>query len=247
MLAGYVISKLRLFNFGITKHIVLAGGVLLAALLLFSQGGRSNDTLEEFYENKYSTQKDFKYSEERHVWEQCLETVSDWQSTEWLPVALERRLKALAGQRCLMFTLLGSQDHPATLSSIIERDFMPRSGVEMLKYFPRAMAIGTLSPMPAAWFQRPGGRVSIFYTVIPVEAALVYVGIIGLVLFVMKSRAYSLMAPVLLAIYTMTVYGMATPFIGGLYRYRYPFWAIILCFGVAAIWSLMEKKREAAR
>ena len=246
MFAGFVVAKVRYPNFRLKLHIALAGCAVLAAILLSSQGGRANDTIDHFMYNAQRVALSDHNAQRLALSDQCLSAVSDWQNTQWLPGALERRLKAIAGQRCLMFTLLGNQDHPATLASIIERDFMPRSGVEMVEYLPRAAIIGVLSPVPATWFQRPGGRLSTFYTVIPFEAALVYFGIVGFVVFVIRDRTYSITVPLALAVYAMTVYGMATPFIGALYRYRYPFWEILLCFGVAAIWSVMRNRTEAS-
>jgi hypothetical protein len=38
----------------------------------------------------------------------------------------------------------------------------------------------------------------------------------------------------------MTVYGAATPFIGALYRYRYPLWMLLICMGIAALLTLAK-------
>lgn len=247
MIAIYVITEWRADSKR-AQHVALAACAVLIALLAFSQGGKSSHTLTLFYDNKYCSSQGFECDgQQGNVWNQCLDAVSDWQNSEWLPDILERRLRALAGQRCLMFGLLGDQGHPATLASVIERDFMPRNSMEMLAYVPRAMAIGVLSPFPATWFQRPDGRFSTFYSFIPFEAVFVYAGIVGLVVFVIKRQAYGLAVPVSLAICVMTVYGMATPFIGAVYRYRYPFWELLLCFGIAAIWSLMRSRTGTAR
>lgn len=43
----------------------------------------------------------------------------------------------------------------------------------------------------------------------------------------------------------MTIYGMAIPFLGALYRYRYPWWMIMLCLGFATWLALAEDWKRA--
>jgi hypothetical protein len=41
----------------------------------------------------------------------------------------------------------------------------------------------------------------------------------------------------------MVIYGMANPFFGALYRYRYPWWMIFICLGTAALIELSRDRK----
>ena len=159
-----------------------------------------------------------------------------------LPNFLEKRLRAMAGQRCLMFLILNTQDNPTTLSSIVDTDELPSGSLDALHYFPRAAQLGIFSPFPSSWMYVFDVRPSFFYTIVPLETIVLYVGLVGLLCWLLKTGSWTILTPVFISLTAMTIFGYAIPFIGSLYRYRYPFWMLMICIGVAATYEVVRSK-----
>lgn len=225
-------------------RLVFHSFLVLGALVLAQRGAASDQTFEHLSD-------DFKLSNSRGLSSQevsnmCLEgvDVDHWKYSQWLPQGIDRKLKALAVQRCLTFQLLSNQHNPVTLRSVVDTNVLPSGSSEMIAYIPRAAALGVLSPWPSQW---PSGTFlsSYFFTIVPLEMLLYYVGLLALVRWSVLNQAWFLIPLVLVAATVMLAYGMSTPFIGALYRYRYPFWSVLFSFGVAAIVDLFCNKSRA--
>jgi putative peptidoglycan lipid II flippase len=166
-----------------------------------------------------------------------------WQKSALLPEFANRKLKAFAGQRCNLLLLLDQQDNPTTLDSFVDADFHPGSAADMLAYLPRAFLLGVFSPWPDKWLYTINERASVFYAITPLETLLAYAGLAGLVFWLWRGGSPGVLVPLLLAMAIMTLYALATPFIGALYRYRYPWWMLLICLGLAALYSLWTSMR----
>lgn len=213
------------------------GIFVLACLGLLGKGAASDATLDLF--------KDFQSDvQSESVSAKCLSTIDKryWRNEQFIPDFVEGKLKAMMGQRCLMFTLLETQENVTTLKSFIDADTFPRGSAEALGYVPRAALLGIISPWPDRWGYVFNNGPSMFYTVVPVEAALLYAGLSSLLFWIARNKAWSLLIPIGLCMAVMTAYGMATPFIGALYRYRYPWWMLLICMGVAATLVALGRK-----
>lgn len=208
---------------------------ILVAMALASTGAASDKSLQMF-DNFSSASR----TSESGVARDCYLAVDIdyWRDAAQLPGFVNRKLKALAGLRCNLFTILETQNNPTMLNSFVDQDRLPGGSLEMLAYAPRAAALGLFAPWPDRWFYTFTHGPSVFYSIAPIEALLVYLGLAGIVVWLARGGSYSILIPVALALPVIAVYGLATPFIGALYRYRYPWWMLLLGLGLAAMVDL---------
>jgi hypothetical protein len=205
--------------------------VVLLVLGSMSSGAASDRTLDDLRQFRVSTDR-----EGMPTASACLKRIdtNSWQQAIGLPSLVDDALRVMAGQRCLVLSILDTETHPTTLSAFVDGDIFLASGSDVLKYLPRSMQIGVLAPWPNYWWLSIQYD-SPFYLVSSLEAAVLYIGLLALIFFMGKTKSWSLMSTVYLALVVMTAYGITTPFLGALYRYRYPWWIMLLCLGVASI------------
>ncbi|MDO8348215.1 MAG: hypothetical protein Q7S85_10000 [Rugosibacter sp.] len=211
------------------------GVFVLVCLGILGQGAASDKTLRSF--DSYVSE-----SKTGTVSANCLEKIDihNWRNAQFLPDYVDNKLKAMMGQRCLIFTVLETQNNPATLRSIIDSDRLPGGSPEALYYLPRAVLLGVLSPWPEDWGYIFSNGPSFFYTIVPLEALLLYAGLVSLCFWLWRTREWSILIPVGMSVGVMSIYAMATPFLGALYRYRYPWWMLLICLGSAASLELIR-------
>jgi hypothetical protein len=223
-------------------RLIVSGALVLLCLALLSRGATSDVTLDGF--DNFTA---IPTNAPRHaIVESAFASIDqrNWRNAQFLPDYVNRKLRAVMGQRCLMFTLLETQDNPTTLYSIVDTDRLPSGSLEALAYFPRAALVGIFSPWPNRWFYVITHSPSVFYATVPIEAAVVYIGLAGLAIWFVIRKAWRILIPLGLSFTVMAVLAMANPSIGVLYRYRYPWWMILLCFGIAAWIALTEEWRR---
>lgn len=224
-------------------RFVAGVATVLLCLILLSRGAASDSTLDSFL--VYEVPSVAK-SEVPSVAKECLAKIDSkhWLDEPLLPNYINNKLQAMMGQRCLIFTMLETHSNQTTLHSIVDSNVLPGGSREALRYLPRAGLLGVFSPWPDRWLYSLNQQPSIFYTITSIEAVIMYLGIIGIIIFLIHGKAWLLTIPISLAFMMMIIYGMANPFIGVLYRYRYPWWMIILCLGLAALIALAEDWRR---
>lgn len=208
------------------------GIVVITCLGVLNRGAASDETLDAI--NRYVIVNN---GGNQEVSERCLEKIdnNNWRNEGFLPDYINRKLKAMMGQRCLIFTILNyTNENKTTLNSIVDADKLPAGSLDALNYIPRAMLLGVLSPWPKSWGFIFEYRPSFFYTIVPLEAIMLYAGIIGISLWILHSRQWTILIPIGMSVGVMTVYAMATPYLGALYRYRYPWWMLLICLGIGA-------------
>ncbi|MCP3940370.1 MAG: hypothetical protein GY710_02675 [Desulfobacteraceae bacterium] len=231
-------------------HLAIFGSILLIGLGLLSHGADSDATLKSFDSFSFHSSSDSVANKSVNtsvankgvntsVANKCFNTIDDqnWQNWDLFPNFINHKLKALMGQRCLIFTIREHTSKPAVLNSFVDMDKFPQGSMEALCYIPRAFLIGIFTPWPNLWFSN---WPSVFYTLVPFEAAGVYIGIMGLIIWLIRRKNCLMLVPIGLSFAMMTIFGMANPHIGTLYRYRYPWWMLILCLGIAAWIDLIE-------
>ena len=235
--------------------------IILFCLVTLSTGGSSSITIdrftheftsETFSDTQLTTTPSAAESETNtqpattpSIARKCLAKLDSkyWINDPLLPIYINAILKSMMGQRCQTFGLLESQTNPTTLSSIIDTDVLPGGSRETLRYFPRAALYGIFSPWPNKFFYTLNQRSSFFYTVTSIEAIIMYLGIIGMIILLVRRKVWLLTVPISLSFTLMVAAGMSNPFIGTLYRYRYPCWMIIICLGTAAWIALRQDWR----
>ncbi|MEI8207523.1 MAG: hypothetical protein WCG03_11655, partial [Kiritimatiellales bacterium] len=214
------------------KKIVAAALFLLFFISRMSIGAASDKTLNSFAEFDASSQIG------RNPRLASVD-IRNWENSPLLPKFINTKLKTLMGQRCLMLTVLDADRNSTTLSSVLDAEILPGSSMAALAYLPRAALIGIFSPWPDRWLYALHHK-SFFYVVTPFEAMVIYLGIVGIVIWVFRHRQWLLAVPITISLFIMTIYGMTTPFLGALYRYRYPWWMLLICLGVASWGSLIQ-------
>lgn len=239
-----VVSLLVRVRRGLDNYVVwfgfaIYGAFVLVCLGLLGKGAASDATLEGFKYFEWQNQ-----AINQSVSAKCFASVNkkNWRNEQFLPDFIDEKLKAMMGQRCLMFTLLETQDNVTTRKSIVDTDTFPRGSAEALGYVPRAALLGVFSPWPDRWGYIFNHGPSVFYTITPIEAGMLYVGLVSLFVWLVRSKAWDALVPIGLCVPVMTTYGMATPFLGALYRYRYPWWMLLICLGVAATLVALGRK-----
>jgi hypothetical protein len=143
-----------------------------------------------------------------------------------------------------MFTILETHDNVSTQNSFVDVDKLPAGALDALAYLPRAALLGVFAPWPDRWGYVLNHQFSVFYTITPIEAGMLYGGLVAFAFWLLRSCAWSALVPIFLSVSVMTVYGMATPFIGALYRYRYPWWMLLICMGFAALLEVTTKNQR---
>lgn len=211
----------------------VCGMVVLIFLGLMGKGAASDGTIDSFRNFKVSNQ---------FLANKCFTTIDDenWQNASFFPSYINDKLKGLMGQRCLMLMLLEVDANVTIQASFVDISNFPAGALEALMYLPRAALLGIFAPWPNLWGYI-FNHFSVFYLITSIEAAILYSGLIGLMGWLLHSRAWSALTPIFFSVAVMTVYAMATPFIGALYRYRYPWWMLLICMCIAAWLTLASK------
>lgn len=210
----------------------------LLCLHPFTHGAASDKTISEF--SSYA-EFGFKLGSNPNlidypIADKCfIETTNKWNKTNYFPDSIDIKLKAILTQRCLYF-MQAYDANPATRQSVLDIDIHPLNAIEVIKYYPRAISIGLFTPFPSSWFYSAAGRGSVFYSMVSVETIVFYLSFAALIFWILLGNSKPLYwVPILLCAGVIGVYGLGVPYVGALYRYRYPFWMIIQCMGMAAL------------
>jgi putative peptidoglycan lipid II flippase len=217
----------------------VCGAVVLISLGLMGKGAASDVTIDGFRHFEFQTQTQ---TQNQSIADECFTSVDgrNWQNAKFIPSYVNDKLRALMGQRCMMFSILETHDNVTTQRSFVDVSNHPAGSLEALAYLPRAALLGVFAPWPDYWDYVFKYNFSVFYVITPVEAAILYGGLLGLLCWLFRTRACSALTPIFISVSVMTVYGAATPFIGALYRYRYPLWMLLICMGIAALLTLAK-------
>ena len=214
--------------------------LILVCMMLTTRGSSSDETIESF--RNYTNGTNNVKFESTIIYEKCLNNISmqTWENNFFVDF-INANMKAMSGQRCLIFTILSNQKNNVTLDSVLDYDILPRSTLEALAYAPRAALLGIFAPWPDRWLYVFENRFSTFYIIAPIEAFLMYVGLLALGFFVYLRRIEKLdiVFPFFISFGVMSFYGFSTPYLGALYRYRYPWWMLVVSMGLAALVQLI--------
>lgn len=216
--------------------LIIFSAAILLFLNYFNDGAASDKTLDNFV---LGITKPIGHKE-------CMDRVDvkNWQDEHLFPDYVNNKLHAIAGQRCLNFSLLESQQNLTTLNSIVDTDIFFSGARDVLNYFPKALMLGAFSPWPDRWLYSFHQKSSFFFTITPIEAFVMYFGFVGLIFFTIKYKEWYLLVPIFMAFTMMSIYGISNPFIGVLYRYRYPWWMIMICLGIASLLTLKHRFKK---
>ena len=161
-----------------------------------------------------------------------------WVNSPWLPEAIDLQLKDIAKYR-RKFVRAWSDG-----GSSIDLNVIFRDATDMIMYVPRSFQIAFFSPFPNIWFstgKKAAG--SAMRIVSAFEMLIAYFCLLGLPLFLWQNRRKpEVWGIVFVCTSMLIVYAMIIPNQGALYRFRYPFYMPLICFGVAGLLSIFSKK-----
>lgn len=217
--------------------------ILITSMILCSSGAQSDYTLKSFedFKNEYIIT-----GHTNKTVLKCFASIKkeNWKDAKFLPGYVNGKLRALMGQRCYTFILLEENYNKTTTYSIIDSDVIPNGSLEAVAHIPRAFLIGILSPSPHFWLYALKQRNSMFYSIVPFEALLLYAGLICIFVWIIKNKKFTIFIPLGYSAIIMTIMAMANPSIAVLYRYRFPWWMLFMCIGVAAGTSLYQTRSK---
>jgi hypothetical protein len=130
---------------------------------------------------------------------------------------------------------------PAEDGSRIDRDVQFNRPVDIVKYLPRAIAVGFLAPFPDMWLSAgkqvgSAGRILSGFEMLATYV-LEFCALIGFGLTRRKLASWFLFGAMTLGIVAL---GLVVNNIGALYRLRYPFWMMIVIFGAGGLTYLLR-------
>lgn len=201
--------------------------VVLLVLIPLSKGGASGETISAY--------------EQRSV---AIQPSNCWKRTPWIPVFLDKKFAAIISQRG-NYNILGTKEYgPTTRELLIDNKKVFYSAYDVAAYLPRAMQLAFFAPFPSYWVI-PGlnSENSIFRQFVTIEMILAYISFIflaiGCVLY--KDRLVFIL-PLIYSFVLMLVYGLATPHISVLYRYRYAPFMLLVSIGFSVALKLWNGK-----
>ena len=115
------------------------------------------------------------------------------------------------------------------------------SGLKTIQYFPKALQLSLLEPLPFRAFEGGGARKLLFMSV-QFEMLLVYASLFFLLFSGKKSWKPAVFVCVALSLPFLLSLGVAVPNIGTINRYRFPFLILIKLAGLAALWNASRLK-----
>ena len=113
-------------------------------------------------------------------------------------------------------------------------------------YFPRALQVGFLSPLPNLWSgEGSTPAMTIARKVMGIIALFFYIFLLGFLIMIIKNRTdFNLWVVTGFCLIGMLVYTYGYPNVGTLMRFRYTFHTLLMSIGVAQIISMVALWRE---
>ena len=161
-----------------------------------------------------------------------------WEKTKFLPGAIDFALSRLYHNRSYFYQIAH------TYESTFDVDTYVNNFSAMLRYSPRALQIGFLSPFPVKWFSSSSSVMpSLFTKIIGVETAINYIFILGFVfsLYIWRKKI-ELWVLMSFSIYFALIPVYAFPNFGAIIRYRYSALMLAVALGIAAFHYLYTRR-----
>lgn len=179
-----------------------------------------------------------------HNWHGDAFSRDEWRRSEWLPVWIENKFLQIAVLREGYLTTPGYKD----AGSMIDTDVHLTSATDVVRYLPRAVQIGLLSPFPADWTNAGkslGG--SIMRRIAGLETVLVYCALAFFPSALWRWRfKVEMWLSILYGLVLTVLYAYSTPNLGSLYRQRYGFLMLLVSVGIsyaASVWKDLKPRR----
>jgi hypothetical protein len=167
-----------------------------------------------------------------------------WKRTEWMPKTLDYAVYAVVVSQRDSFRPLKDDPNPTSRETLIDLDHRFKSATDAMRYTARALQIGLFAPFPTLWslFGVPSN--SVFRNMVTFEMILAYISYLLLLWAVVANRRKAELAVgATVAITFVLAYAFATPHLGILDRFRYPFLTCLVVLGVAPALGAWQRQR----
>lgn len=153
----------------------------------------------------------------------------EWKSSPYIPNVIERKLYQISLVREGAILNGGN--------TVVDAEIKLNSIKEFVIYFPRALKLGLLSPMPEFWSgEGSTPAMTLARKIVGVVTAVFYACLLGLLIGVINYRKnIALWTILMFCLIGILVYAYIYPNVGTLVRYRYGFYMMLISFGVASI------------
>ena len=161
-----------------------------------------------------------------------------YQQSDWLPWGLEKHVYKIAEIRGNSLTLGGN--------TLVDASYRFDSLMSFLSYFPRALQIGLLSPLPDLWVgQGSTPAMTAARKIMGPVTVVFYFSLVGAVMgvYFLRKRP-SFWITYLNLLLGILVFAVLTPNVGTLIRYRYGFYMLLVAIGVAVWCEICMKKTK---
>lgn len=185
------------------------------------------------------------YSSSGESWTQAATRPGVEQSAEVLPrhLALKETWQPLPGGALInkpLYALAYSRERFLAQRAYGLTNFVPeiqlKTAIDALMFIPRSLQLAVLEPLP--WNPTEGGLARrLVYLSLKFEMLFVYFSLLCLLLAGRKSFSPPVMIALCLALPFLVALGFASPNIGTINRYRFPFLILIKIAGLAALWN----------
>ena len=165
-----------------------------------------------------------------------------YQHSDWLPWAFEKHVYQIAMIRANSLTLGGN--------TLVDASYRFDSLMSFLSYFPRALQIGLLSPLPNLWVgQGSTPAMTAARKIMGPVTVVFYFSLVGAIMgvYFLRKRP-SFWITYLNLLLGILVFAVITPNVGTIIRYRYGFYMLLVAIGVA-VWCeiCMKKTKDLSR
>ena len=165
-----------------------------------------------------------------------------WNRTPWIPEIIEKKFYQISALRRGAVSIRGN--------TIVDANVELNSVKAFVVYFPRALQLGLLSPLPELWRGKGSTpAMTMARKVMGVVTLVFYVCLIGLLVGIVTFRKnFGFWIIVMYCLFGILVYAYTYPNVGTLLRYRYGFYMALISFGSACIAEMglgwLKKKRQ---
>jgi len=165
-----------------------------------------------------------------------------YQHSDWLPWAFEKHVYQIAMIRGNNLILGGN--------TLVDASYRFDSLMSFLSYFPRALQIGLLSPLPNLWVgQGSTPAMTAARKIMGPVTVVFYFSLVGAIMgvYFLRKRP-SFWITYLNLLLGILVFAVITPNVGTIIRYRYGFYMLLVAIGVA-VWCeiCMKKTKDLSR
>lgn len=145
--------------------------------------------------------------------------------------------------------LVHSKHHEGSAGSTIDQEVPIKSNLDLIRFLPRAMAVGLFAPFPNMWVGQGRQVGTAGRWLSGAEMLVTYlIEILAAIAIWQNRRELTVWLLTAIAILGTTGLGLIVLNIGTLYRLRYPFWILVVVLGAGgAVQLIVKKPRPAAK